>query len=403
MATKNPKSHIVPLVIIGMMFFTVGFALGINSYLVPLLQEALHVSSGQSYMLLAATFAAFLLLSYPATALITRIGYKRTMILSFGVFAVGFLLFIPSARLQSLPLFMLASFICGAGNTILQAAINPYATFLGPIESAARRISIMGICNIVAWPIAPMFLSWVIGKSIDSMALTDIVAPFYIITAIFVALGAFVWFSPLEDMKFAGEEEPAESESSPADEGKRSIWQYPHLILGSIALFLYVGIETIAMASSVDYAASLSLEHPEQYALVPSIGMILGYVCGIICIPKYMSQSKALRIHSWVAIAGTVAVVLLPPSCSIFAVAVVTFGCSIMYPAIWPLALTGLGKFTKLGSSILVACIVGGSIVPLLYGFMKDWTGSQNAYWIGLPCFLFILYYAYFGYRLKRR
>ncbi len=392
----------IPLAIIGMMFFTVGFALGVNSYIVPLLENALDVSSGQSYMILAATFAAFLIFSYPATSVIFRIGYRRTIVLSFAIFAVGFLLFVPSAKLQSLPLFLVASFVCGTANTVLQAAINPYATYLGPIDTAARRISIMGICNIIAWPVSPLFLSWLVGKSLDSMVLADIIFPFYVLAGIFVILGLLVWLSPLKEIPF-GEQEGDEEASDSADEGKTSIWQFPHLILGSIALFMYVGIETIAMASSVDYAVSLALPNPEQYALIPSIGMVAGYVFGIVMIPKYLSQSGALRLHSWIAVAGTLGVVLLPPRLSVYAVMIVTFGCSVMYPAIFPLALKGLGRFAKTGSSILVACIAGGSVIPLLYGFLKDWVGSQAAYWIGIPCFLFIMYYAYIGYRQKSR
>ena len=392
----------IPLAIIGMMFFTVGFALGVNSYIVPLLENALDVSSGQSYMILAATFAAFLIFSYPATSVIFRIGYRRTIVLSFAIFAVGFLLFVPSAKLQSLPLFLVASFVCGTANTVLQAAINPYATYLGPIDTAARRISIMGICNIIAWPVSPLFLSWLVGKSLDSMVLADIIFPFYVLAGIFVILGLLVWLSPLKEIPF-GEQESDEEASDSADEGKTSIWQFPHLILGSIALFMYVGIETIAMASSVDYAVSLALPNPEQYALIPSIGMVAGYVFGIVMIPKYLSQSGALRLHSWIAISGTLGVVLLPPRLSVYAVMIVTFGCSVMYPAIFPLALKGLGRFAKTGSSILVACIAGGSVIPLLYGFLKDWVGSQAAYWIGIPCFLFIMYYAYIGYRQKSR
>ena len=392
----------IPLAIIGMMFFTVGFALGVNSYIVPLLENALEVSSGQSYMILAATFAAFLIFSYPATSVIFRIGYRRTIVLSFAIFAVGFLLFVPSAKLQSLPLFLVASFVCGTANTVLQAAINPYATYLGPIDTAARRISIMGICNIIAWPVSPLFLSWLVGKSLDSMVLADIIFPFYVLAGIFVILGLLVWLSPLKEIPF-GEQESDEEASDSADEGKTSIWQFPHLILGSIALFMYVGIETIAMASSVDYAVSLALPNPEQYALIPSIGMVAGYVFGIVMIPKYLSQSGALRLHSWIAVAGTLGVVLLPPRLSVYAVMIVTFGCSVMYPAIFPLALKGLGRFAKTGSSILVACIAGGSVIPLLYGFLKDWVGSQAAYWIGIPCFLFIMYYAYIGYRQKSR
>lgn len=396
------KSLLLPLAIIGVLFFVVGFAVGINSYLVPLIQETLNASSGESYLILAATFSAFLVFSYPATSLIVKIGYKKTMLVSFITFAIGFLLFIPSARFNSLLLFLLASFICGAGNTILQAAINPYATFLGPIESAARRISIMGICNIIAWPVAPLFLAWLVRKEISAMSLNDIIFPFIVIAGIFLLLGVFVMLSPLEEIPLESDEAQSEEELA-ASEGKTSIWQFPHLIWGALALFMYVGIETIAMAASVDYAVSLGLPSPESYALVPSIGMVLGYICAIIFIPKYLSQVQALRIHSWIAVVGILMVVLLPAKWSILSVAVVTLGCSVMYPAIWPLALNGLGKFTKLGSSILVMCISGGAILPLIFGFIKDWSGSPQApYWIGIPCFGLVLLYSYFGYKLRK-
>ena len=294
---------------------------------------------------------------------------------------------------------MIASFICGTGNTVLQAAINPYATYLGPIDTAARRISIMGICNIVAWPVASIFLAKLIGKELDQIVVGDIIFPFYVLAGIFVLLGILVWVSPLKEMAF-GEQEEESGDSSEA-EGKTSIFQFPHLILGALALFMYVGVETIAMASSVGYAEELGLTNPEQYAFIPSIGMILGYIFGVVMIPKFLSQSGALRIHSWIAIAGTLAVILLPKQFSIYAVAVVTFGCSVMYPAIFPLAVKGLGKFADKGSSILVSCIVGGAIVPLIYGFLKDWVGGQAAYWVGIPCFAFILFYAYVGYKMK--
>lgn len=398
---KNSNKYILPLIIIGILFFVVGFALGINSYIVPLLQESLHLSSGQSYMALAATFIAFLVFSYPATWLITKIGYKKTILASFAIFAIGFQMFVPSARQYNLVMFLVASFVCGIANTTLQAAINPYVTFLGPIESAARRISIMGIFNILAWPASPLFLSWLIGKNVNNIELSDIIVPFYVISGIFVVLGIFIYFSPLKEMKFEGEGEDEET-SGTALPDRGSFWHYPHAVFGAIALFMYVGIETISMATSVDYATSIGLANPESYATIPALGMVAGYIFGIIMIPRRLSQSSALRIHSWIAIIGVLAVILLPMQYSIYAVFIVTFGCSVMYPAIWPLALDGLGKYTKTGSSVLVSCIVGGSLLPLAYGFLKDAVGAQAAYWIGIPCFAIVLIYAYWGYKLKK-
>ncbi|HNU78789.1 MAG: glucose/galactose MFS transporter [Bacteroidota bacterium] len=392
--------YALPLVIVGVMFFAIGFALGINSYLVPLLNKALQISSGQSYLVIAATFSAFLIFGYPASLVIGKIGYKKTMALSFLMFAVGFYLFIPSAKLESLGLFLLASFISGMGNAFLQASVNPYITILGPIESAAKRMSIMGICNKLAWPVAPLFLALVIGKSVDDVVLTDINLPFYIIIGVFLILGVLAYFSPLPEVKAAGED-PDSVEDCPYAATKTSIWQFPHLLLGALTLFLYVGVETVSLSTLVDYANSLGLPNPDQYAWIASVGMVVGYICGVLFIPKYLSQAAALKICAYIAIAGSLLVVLTPATLSIWFIFLMALGCSLMWPALWPLAIAELGRFTKAGSSLLVVAIVGGAVIPTIFGFLKDGVGAQNAYWICLPCFLFILYYALSGHKIR--
>lgn len=395
------KSYLFPLIIVGTMFFAIGFALGINSYLIPLLNKALQISSGQSYLVIAATFSAFLIFGYPASLVIGKIGYKKTMALSFLMFAVGFYLFIPSAKMESLPLFLFASFISGMGNTFLQASVNPYITILGPIESAAKRMSIMGIANKLAWPIAPLFLSLVISKSVKDVQLTDINLPFYIIIGVFILLGIFAFMSPLPEVKAVGEDSE-NAEDCPYAANKKSIWEFPHLLLGGITLFLYVGVETISLGTLVDYATSINLPNPDLYAWIAPVGMVIGYLCGVIFIPKYLSQAKALLICSVIAITGSLMVVLVTESISIWFISLMALGCSLMWPALWPLAIADLGKFTKAGSSLLVVAIVGGAVIPTLYGFFKDAFGAQNAYWIALPCFLFILYYAVSGHKIRK-
>lgn len=394
------KNYLFPIVIIGLMFFAIGFALGINSYLIPLLNKALKVSSTESYLVLAATFSAFLIFGYPASLVIGKIGYKKTMALSFLMFAVGFYLFIPSAQMESLPLFLFASFLSGMGNTFLQASVNPYITILGPMESAAKRMSIMGISNKLAWPIAPLFLSLVIGKSVKDVQLTDITLPFYIIIGVFILLGVLALVSPLPEVKAAGEDADS-AEDCPYAANKTSIWQFPHLLLGCLALFLYVGVETVSLGTLVDYAQSLNLPNAELYAWIAPIGMVIGYICGIAFIPKYISQAKALRICSILAIFGSLMVVFAPAAISIWFILFMALGCSLMWPALWPLAMTDLGKFTKAGSSLLVIAIVGGALIPTAYGFLKDTYGAQNAYWLCIPCFLYILYYALKGHKIR--
>lgn len=398
MAAKN--KYLLPLCFIGMMFFTVGFATGINGYFVPFLENNLHLSSSQSYLVIAATFVAFLVFSFPASAIIGRIGYKRTMALSFFLFAIAFALFIPAARLASFALYLLACFLSGTANTILQAAINPYVTILGPIDSAARRISIMGICNSLALSLPSVFLAAVTRKNIDQVALGDLDKPFLIIIAALVLLGILTFFAPLEEIKAAGEEN---EEDCPYAAAKKSLWQFPHLLLGAFALFVYVGVENLALLTVLDYAQDLGLPNPERYTLFPGIGMAAGYILGILLIPKYLSQVNALRACTWLAVLDSLLIVLTPPTVSIWCVALLSFACSLMYPAIWPLAITDLGKFTKKGSSLLVASIGGGALIPLLFGALKDAVGSQSAYWICLPFYLLILYYAYYGYKIRTK
>ncbi len=394
------KNFIIPLVFVGMMFFAIGFALGINSFLIPVLKGTLGVSSGESYLILAATFSTFIIFGYPASMTISKIGYKRTMALSFLLFAIAFALFIPSAKSESFILFLVASFMSGIGNTFLQASVNPYITILGPIESAAKRMSIMGICNKLAWPVAPVFLAFVIGKNTTDTLISDLYLPFYIIIGVFLLLGIISLLAPLPEVKAVGEDGSVTDESLYAS-NKTSIWQFPHLLLGALTLFLYVGVETVALSTLVDYADSLALPNASSYAWISSVGMVVGYICGIIFIPKYLSQAKALVICSSLGIAGALLVVLMPAAISIWFIGLMALGCSLMWPALWPLAIADLGKFTKAGSSLLVMAIVGGAVIPTIFGFLKDIVGAQNSYWIALPCFLFILYYGVSGYKIR--
>ena len=400
MIDKN--NYIIPIAFVGMMFFAIGFALGINSFLIPVLQGTLGVSSGESYLILAATFSTFIIFGYPASIVISKIGYKRTMALSFLLFAIAFALFIPSAKNESFILFILASFVSGIGNTFLQASVNPYITILGPIESAAKRMSIMGICNKLAWPVAPVFLAFVIGKNTEETLISDLYSPFYIIIGVFLFLGILSLLAPLPEVKAAGEDEDS-IDDCPYAAGKSSIWQFPHLILGAIALFLYVGVETVSLSTMVDYAAAIGLPDASAYSWIPSVGMIIGYVCGILFIPKIISQAQALKICSILGISGSLLVVLAPAAISIWFIGFMALGCSLMWPALWPLAIADLGKFTKTGSSMLVMAIAGGAVIPTLFGFLKDSFGAQNAYWIALPCFLFILYYGLAGYKIRTK
>ena len=400
MTQKN--NYLFPLAIIGLFFFSIGFALGINSYLMPVLKNAMHISGAASSLLLAATFIPFLLFGIPATHCIRLIGYKRTMALSFAIFAVAFALFILAAKQNSLTWFLIASFVSGAANAVLQASVNPYVTILGPLDSAARRISCMGISNKLAWPVTTLFITLVIGKGIGDTQLSDLYLPFTIIIAIFLLLGVIALLAPLPDVKAAGEDESDTTTTSNSyADGKTSILQFPHLLLGCLALFLYVGVETISLATATGYAQSLGLEG-DNYGFIPSVGMIVGYVCGVIFIPRYLSQAAAMRICAIIALVGSVAVAVVPnPVFSVCCIFLMALGCSLMWPALWPLAMADLGKFTKAGSSLLTMAIAGGAVMPWLQGLVQDAFSYQTSYWVSVPCFLFILYYGLAGYKVR--
>lgn len=402
-------SYALPLAFIGIFFFSIGFALGINSFLLPVLKGTMDMSGAESSLVLAATFVPFLLFGIPATWCIRQIGYKRTMATSFAIFALAFLLFILAAYSRSFMWFLIASFVSGAANCVLQASVNPYITILGPMESAARRISIMGICNKLAWPATTLFITFVIGKQIGAIELGDLYFPFGLIAGIFALLGVIALVAPLPDVYAKGEDnidETAATDSSNSEayySKKQSIWQFPHLLLGCVALFVYVGVETISLATANDYAAALGLDGG-SWGLIPSLGMVVGYIVGIIAIPHYLSQDAAMRICAIVAAIGSVAVVAVPnPQLSVLCIFLMALGCSLMWPSLWPLAMADLGPFTKSGSSFLVMAMAGGAVMPWLQGLVMDSYGYQASYWVCLPCFLFILYYGIWGYKIRTK
>ena len=394
---KNNK-YFVPLITVAVLFFMIGFALGINGLLIPYIRKSLQLSTVQSYYVLTATFSTFVIFGYPSGILLKKVGYKKTILTSFVFFILGMYLFIPSASDQNLFIFLLASFICGIGNTILQSAVNPYITLLGNLDSAATRISIMGIVNKLAWAIAPIFLG--LFLDLNNVDLKDIILPFYIIIGIFLLLFILILCTPLPEIKAIGEDE--KSINSPLPNTKMNILQYPHLLLGFISLFCYVGVETLSMSSIVDYANYFQLPDPQLYTSFTVSGMILGYLIGILLIPKYLSQEKSLLICSVLGIISSCMILMPIGTISIYFVALLGLANSLLWPAIWPLAIKDLGELTKIGSSILVMAIAGGAIFPLLFGWMCDLLQNmQQAYWICIPAYSMILYYAIKGHKIR--
>lgn len=394
------KKFIIPLSFIGLFFFAIGFAFGINGFLTPVLKGSMDVSPFAANLLIVFNFLPFLLFGIPAGNLLRSIGYKKTMAVSFALFAIAFALFIPATSMRSLVFFITACFISGIANTILQAAVNPYITLLGPLESAAQRTCIMGICNKLAWPTTTLFMMTVIGKTdVAQIALDELYLPFGIIIGIFVLLGILSLLAPLPEVKAEGEDEKKDE----AVATTKGYLDYPHLLLGALTLFLYVGVETLSLSTVTDYATSLGLDDVAALAYIPSFGMIIGYIFGATCIPKLISQVMAMRICSIIAIIGSVCTAMLPAEASVYCTGLMALGCSVMWPALWPMAMADLGDFTKKGAGLLTMAIAGGSALPFLRGLLEQATGSyQQSYWVCVPCFLFIAWYGFSGYKIRK-
>ena len=406
----------IPLLLIGILFFVIGFGVGISGFLTPFLQSALNLTVTQSYLVTAAIFSAFLIFGSPAGQLIKKVGYRISMVIALLIMALGMILFVPSANMASFPVFLLALFVGGIGNTLLQASVNPYVTIVGPMESAAMRMSLMGIMNKLAWWLGPVFLG--LFLDLNNVSLDQVSLPFYIVTGILVALAIFMYFAPLPEVKADGEDESSDApatESGSYGNSKKSIFQMPHVLLGVLALFFYVGVETLPMVSIIGYANTVfgeGMTNPESYAKWVPIGMFIGYIFGVFAIPKLISQTKALRLFAIIGILASLGVLLLPGEIGIYFLVAIGFANSIMWGAIWPLAIADLGKFTKTGSSLLVMAIVGGAIFPLLFGAIIDLfqTGIapvvsdyKAAYTIFLPAYIFILYFAISGYKIRKK
>lgn len=406
-STEKHINYTFALAVVGLLFFVIGFALGINGLLIPYLQKAFALSSAKSYLVLSATFGTFVLFGYPAGLLIKRIGYKKGMVVAFLFFASGLYLFIPSARYESFPLFILASSVSGIGNTILQAAVNPYVTICGPIQSAARRISVMGILNKLGWAIAPLFLALFLNLSETEVQLSELYIPFYIIVGIFVLLGVFTYLSPLPELKAMGEDEKIGAGSEESDEiikfveKKKSVLAFPHLLLGMLLLFLYVGVETITLVTPIDFADTIGLSNPQLYTSYTVIAMIIGYALGIMLIPKVISQHTALKICAATGVVFSISAVIVPPKLAIYFISLMGFSNAMIWGPVWPLAIAYLGKYTKTGASLLVMSIVGGAVLPLIFGWLKDATDNvQQAYWLCVPFYIYTLFYAFRGYKV---
>jgi glucose/galactose transporter len=405
-----------PIVIIGILFFIFGFVTWLNGTLIPFLKISCQLDDLQALFVAFAFYIAYFVMAPPSSVVLKKVGYKNGMMLGLVIMAVGSLIFIPAALSRTFGLFLTGLFVQGTGLALLQTASNPYIIIIGPRESAAKRIAIMGICNKVAGVISPLILSTIVlagaNKIIESLKtisgteriellnnLSNRVIFPYVVMAVVLALLAFmIRFTHLPDVDAQDE---ANSNNS---NGKTGWWQFPHLILGFIALFFYVGAEVIAGDTIGLYGQSLHipLDKARFFTSLTLGSMVIGYILGIITIPRFINQSKALTISAILGIIFTLGALITSGMTSVFFIAFIGLANAMMWPSIFPLAIDNLGKFTKAGSALLIMGIAGGATLPLLYGWLAKSYSNQQAYWILIPLYIFILYFATKGHKIRK-
>ncbi len=413
---RKKNSHVFNLSIIGLLYFIFGFVTWLNSLLIPFLKTACQLPDSQAYWVTFAFYISYFVMSIPSSVILKRTGFAKGMSLGLMVMAIGSILFLPAASTRSYMLFLVGLFIQGTGLALLQTAVNPYVTILGPIESAAKRMSIMGLFNKFAGMIGILLISSVLfsgmdeltakiatlsGEALDaelSVLAARIRMPYIIITVLLCLLALMISLAHLPEVK--NEDESVENNES------RSIFRIPYLWLGVLTLFLYVGVEVIAIDTLGLYAETqgISKDLAPKLGTLSLIALTLGYVLGILFVPKYVSQSTALSISAILGFIFAVAALLTTGTASIIFVVLLSFAHAMMWPGIWPLAIEKLGSHTALGSALLIMAIAGGAVLPLLYGGMVDALGGdrQLPYVIMLPCYLMILYYSIWGHKIGK-
>lgn len=433
MSTDTQKnSTLIPIIIIAGLFFIFGFVTWINGALIPFMKTINELTDAESYLVASASYISFVVMALPASSIINKIGYRKGMSLGLIIMAIGALVFIPAANARTYWMFLAAIFIQGAGMTLLQTASNPYITILGPIESAAKRIAIMGIANKVAGALGSVIFGAILLSGIDEIkdklsnvdavekagllnTMADsVITPYIAMAVVLFILGILIRKALLPHVEAAPIEESTSSEKT-----KSSIFQFPHLWLGVLALFVYVGVEVVAGDTIIAYGISLEIpvEQAKFFTLFTLMAMVATYALGVFLIPKYISQAFALKASAILGIALSFCIIFTSGYTSVLFVAALGIANALVWPAIWPLALTGLGKFTKTASALLIMAISGGAIIPPLYGALVDHkkeslivSGLNEAtamaeaasfgYWILLPCYLIIFYYAFWGHKV---
>lgn len=414
---KKQKENRYAIMIIGILFFVFGFVTWLNGTLIPFLKLACQLENDiQAFFVTFAFYMAYFFLAIPSSLILNRTGFKNGMALGLLVMAAGSLIFVPASLNRNFSLFLLGLFIQGAGMALLQTASNPYISILGPIESAAKRISIMGICNKAAGILSPLIVGGLVLKNagiIQKQIITTadtvvkegllnqlafrVITPYIIMTVILLFLAVMIIKSSLPEIN---------TDDDTTDfilSEKKNILHFPHLLLGVLCIFLYVGVEVMAGDAIGTYGKELGmpLDETKYFTTFTLIAMLAGYITGIFTIPKYISQQRALAISALLGIVFSICIFFTNSYTAITFIGLLGLSNALMWPAIFPLAIEGLGRYTKTGSALLIMGVAGGALMPLLYTSLKDkgiFSNHTSFLICILPSYLYILYYALKGF-----
>ncbi|MGL4632843.1 MAG: sugar MFS transporter [Leadbetterella sp.] len=404
-AVNKSSDYLFPLLIIGMLFFIFGFVTWVNGTLISFFKGAFSLSNTQSTLVTFAFFIAYTVMAIPSSWLLKKTGLKKGMSIGLLIMALGCLIFIPAAKSASYELFLVALFTIGIGLTVLQTASNPYVTILGPIESAAQRISFMGVANKTAGIISQSLFGTLLltSQNVDVsiyQKLDKVVFPYASLSGILVFLGIGIFFvKGLPDLK-----SETQDDLKHTDDSHESVFSHANLVLGCLALFCCVGLEVICGDYIINHGEAMGFTNNEskQFGTYFLYIMLFGYISSIFLIPKFVSQHNWLKYTSMFGVVVTLMVVFTTGIASVYSVAALGYSIAIMWPAIWPLALDGVKKHLNLASALLVMMIAGGAILPLAYGKLTDNYNSNIGFSVLLPLYLVILWFATYGYKIKK-
>jgi glucose/galactose transporter len=421
------KQTTISILIIGLLFFIFGFVSWVNAILIPYFKIACELTHFKAYLVTFAFYISYFIMSVPSSFLLKKTGFKKGMMIGFWAMSLGAFIFVPAALTRTYEIFLVGLFTIGTGLAILQTAANPYITVLGPKESAAQRISIMGVFNKGAGIIAPLLFAAVVLKATDTdlfrqlatmneleknKALDEliqrVIIPYVCVGTVLLGLGLMIRYSPLPEINTDRDD----TDLATANTDRKTIFQFPHLILGAVAIFLHVGTQVIAIDTIIGYANSMnvSLLEAKSFPSYTLFATICGYTVGIITIPKYIRQVNALRLCTVMGMVFSLLIIYThgrvvflghDTDLSIWFVVLLGLANSLVWAGIWPLALDGLGKFTRLGASIMIMGLCGNAIVPLFYGWLADKFDTRQAYWVLVPCYLYLIFYAVYGHRVR--